>query len=136
MDAEGNTLISWTSDKPFGHVVISHPDLVVGGTYTLTAGTHTEEITLDSLVYGPSGGGISGGMDGVRPSRDSGAGNGTAPDMPGPPSGGGPSGDLPERPSGEDLSGVLEGEPPQGERDGSHEAIDASSPGETQASES
>ena len=62
-DAKGNALLSFTATKPFSSVVVSCPELVKGGTYTLTIGDQTTEITLEDLIYG-SGGGFGGGHGG------------------------------------------------------------------------
>ena len=72
LDAQGNVLVSYTAESSFNSVVVSCPQLEQGGTYTLTAGGNTAEITLESLIYGngmggfggPGGMGGSGGMDG------------------------------------------------------------------------
>lgn len=59
-DADGNVLAEYTFDKMFSNVVITAPGITDGGTYTLTAGTYSETITMDGLLYG-SGGGMFGG---------------------------------------------------------------------------
>ena len=38
--------------------------MIQGGTYTVTAGTSTTEVTMDSLVYGAGGMGGKGGHGG------------------------------------------------------------------------
>lgn len=62
-DSDGNVLLSWESEKSYSSVVISCPELSVGSTYTVTAGSYSEEVTLSSTVYS-SGGGMGGGMGG------------------------------------------------------------------------
>lgn len=65
-DANGNVLASFTPEKSYNSVVVSTPELVQGGTYTVTAGSESQTVTLDSLIYG-SGmgmGGFGGGMMG------------------------------------------------------------------------
>lgn len=62
-DEDGNVLVSWTPEKSFGNVVISCPDMVQGGTYTLTAGTSETTVTLDSLIYSAGSSGMGGGMN-------------------------------------------------------------------------
>ena len=65
-DSSGKELLSWTADKAFTCVIISCPDIQQGQTYTVTAGDSTQEVTMDSLIYG-SGigmGGRPGGMGG------------------------------------------------------------------------
>lgn len=68
-DQNGAILATWEAPKSFNSVLISCPDLTVGSTYTVTAGTAQTEVTLDSLIYG--GGsmqpGQMGGMGGRRP---------------------------------------------------------------------
>lgn len=64
-------LLSWRCDKTFDSVVISCPEIVPGGAYTVTAGTSSTEVTMDTLIYGSSG--INnpgkGGGTGGRPDR-------------------------------------------------------------------
>ena len=55
-DSDGNVLLSYTPEKSYGSVVISLPEILQGGTYTLTAGSTSTEITMDSLIYGAGGG--------------------------------------------------------------------------------
>ncbi len=65
-DAEGKVLVSYTSEKAFNHVVITHPEIKNGETYTLLCGDYTKSITMSSLTYseGGMGGGMPGGMGG------------------------------------------------------------------------
>ena len=68
-DEDGKVLASYTPTKNYQSVVISTEGMEVGGTYTVKAGSVSEEITLDSVIYG-SGmgmggfGGFGGGMGG------------------------------------------------------------------------
>ena len=62
-DESGRVLASFTPSKPFSSVVVSVEGLEVGGSYTVTAGTYSETVTLTSAVYG-SGMGMGGRMDG------------------------------------------------------------------------
>ena len=65
-DSSGNVLASWTAEKAYNSVLISCPEIKEGESYTLTAGSYSETITMDSLIYG-SGmgmGGMPGGMQG------------------------------------------------------------------------
>lgn len=55
-DANGNVLLSYTSEQSFACVILSHSSIVQGGTYTLTIGSSSIEITMTSTVYGSSGG--------------------------------------------------------------------------------
>ena len=59
-DSSGNELISWMVDKEYASVIVSCPEMNEGSTYTLRAGSDTQEITMDSLIYG------NGGMGGQR----------------------------------------------------------------------
>ena len=58
-DADGTVLASFQPEKSYSSVVISAPALVQGGTYTVTAGTETQTVTLTGLIYG-SGMGMGG----------------------------------------------------------------------------
>ena len=58
-DESGNVLASFQPEKSYSSVVISTEALVQGGSYTVTAGTESQTVTLDSLVYG-SGMGMGG----------------------------------------------------------------------------
>lgn len=64
-DGDRNAVISLTSTKAYSSVLISSPELVKGGSYTLQAGTFSKTFTLSTLVYG-SGSGIGGGTGGHR----------------------------------------------------------------------
>lgn len=54
-DSSGNILVSWDADKEYSSVLISCPEIAQGQEYTLTAGSYTEQVTMDSLVYGSGG---------------------------------------------------------------------------------
>ncbi len=62
-DAEGSVLLSWEVPCSFSSALISCPEMKVGGTYTVSAGGTSEEITLEdvSTTYGDSQGGMHGG---------------------------------------------------------------------------
>ena len=60
-NAGGKTLVSYKPEKSYNCVVISTPDVKQGETYTLTAGSASVTVKMDSLIYG------SGGMGGGRP---------------------------------------------------------------------
>lgn len=53
-DSSGTKLLSWSTEKEYSSVIVSCPEIKQGETYTLTAGTAQESITMDSLVYGNS----------------------------------------------------------------------------------
>lgn len=59
-DKSGNVLAGYEATKSYSSVVISCGELRVGETYTITAGTYSESITLDSLIYS-NGNGAGGG---------------------------------------------------------------------------
>ena len=64
-DESGTVLASFTPAKRYTCVVISTPDVVEGGTYTVTAGTQSQSVTMGSLIYGSGMGmGGQGGMGG------------------------------------------------------------------------
>lgn len=50
-DSEGNVLVSFTPVREYNSIVISSAGLEEGGTYTLTTGSESSEITMSSLVY-------------------------------------------------------------------------------------
>lgn len=58
-DSSGNELVSWTPEKEYTSVIISCPEITTGQEYTLTTGSDTTQITMDSIVYG-SGSGMGG----------------------------------------------------------------------------
>ncbi len=70
-DSDGNTLVTYTPAKAYQSVVISCPDMEKGQTYTLSAGSQSEALTLSSVVTsnstGGAGGGMGGGMGGPQP---------------------------------------------------------------------
>lgn len=73
MDSDGNVLVAWSAEKGYNSVVISCPEIVDGGQYTLKTGETETEITMDGLLYGGGssfGGGMHGGggrMNGEKP---------------------------------------------------------------------
>lgn len=69
-DSSGNELVSWTLEKEYTSVIISCPEITTGQEYTLTTGSDTTQITMDSIVYG-SGSGMGG-----NPGNGGGPGNG------------------------------------------------------------
>lgn len=72
-DKDGNVVVSYTPEKEYQSVVISSPELTQGGTYTLTCGDQTADLTLSSVVTSngqQSMGGPGGQMQGTRPSRN------------------------------------------------------------------
>ncbi len=79
-DADGNTIAEVTPELDYAVVYISTPDMAQGETYTLSAGSYSETITLSEAIYsgiqggmqgaGLGGGGPRGGMNGQRPEGD------------------------------------------------------------------
>lgn len=63
-DSDGNTLVTYTPAKAYQSVVISCPDMEKGQTYTLSAGSQSEALTLSSVVTSNGTGGMGGGMNG------------------------------------------------------------------------
>ncbi len=59
-DDSGTVIASFTPEKSFQTVVISTPEIQQGQTYTLSAGTESVEITMDTLLYGGNMGGFGG----------------------------------------------------------------------------
>lgn len=68
--SDGKTLISYTPDKDYSSVVLSHPEIRKGESYTVTVGSSTVNIDMTGTVYSENGmsgmgGGMSGGMGGM-----------------------------------------------------------------------
>ena len=61
-DASDSVLAEFTPAKAYTCVIVSTPALKQGGTYTVTIGGESTDVTLDSLIYGS--GGMGGSMDG------------------------------------------------------------------------
>ncbi len=62
-DESGTQVLFSTPEKTYSCVIISCPEIVQGGTYTLSAGEYTTQISMESLVYGTGGmAGAPGGM--------------------------------------------------------------------------
>lgn len=101
-DEAGNVLAEYTFGKTFSNVVITAPEIVADGTYTVTAGTYSETITMDGLLYG-SGGGMSGG-GGMN--MGGGRGNGGKKDRT-------ERGEVPEMPENGEVPAMPEGEVPE-----------------------
>ena len=62
-DADGSVLLSWEVPCSFSSALVSCPEMKVGGTYTVSAGGTSEEVTLESVstTYGEAQGGMPGG---------------------------------------------------------------------------
>jgi hypothetical protein len=76
-DADGNTLLTYTAAKSYDCVIFSCSEIQTDSTYTVTAGTESTSVEMDSLVYGSgSGMGSMGGGGGFgQGGRDKGLGN-------------------------------------------------------------
>lgn len=71
-DANGNVILSGTVEKNFSCVVISSPDLQVGETYTVSAGSNSVSVTVSAVSSGGNGGfggGPGGGFGGSSGGR-------------------------------------------------------------------
>ena len=75
-DSKGNVLASYTPAKEYNSVIISTKGMTQGETYTVTAGTTTQEVTLSQLVTGSTGMGGPGGPGGNGGGPRGGFGNG------------------------------------------------------------
>lgn len=86
-DSSSNEIVSFTPAKKYINVVVSAPSIVNGGTYTIVSGNLSKSVTLDSLIYGESGGmgaaapgnGAALGANGEQPSGNKPSDNGTQP---------------------------------------------------------
>ena len=58
-DSSGKVILTATADSSYQTILISSPDLVQGNSYTFTAGSYSETITLTDNLYG-SGTGFGG----------------------------------------------------------------------------
>lgn len=123
-DSNGNEILSWQSGKTYSSVVICCPEITTGSTYTVTAGTVSNTITMDSIIYGSEGGMFGGGQkpDGMggrgekgNKGENGGMNRGDMPDgeMP---SGEIPSGEIPNgwAPGGEMPTGEMPSDMPEG----------------------
>ncbi len=65
LDADGNEIISYTPAKEYNSILFSVPEIKEGNDYTVTAGSLSESITMDGLIYGGGQGfGMGGGFGG------------------------------------------------------------------------
>ena len=98
-DSDGTVLASFAPAKRYTSVVVSAPGVAQGGTYTVTAGTQTQTVTMSSLIYGGGMGfGSMGGM-GAFPGGDMPSDFDPSQQGGGFPSGQRPSGDPPTKPN-------------------------------------
>lgn len=73
-DSSGNIIARFTPAVSFQSVLISTPDITSDGTYTLSIGDSTQDITMSGYIYGNGTGGFGGGrpggnMGGMRPDK-------------------------------------------------------------------
>ena len=66
-DASGNVIAEVTPELDYAVVYISTEAMVQGDTYTLTAGTYSESITLSDIMYTTLSGGMMGSFGGGGP---------------------------------------------------------------------
>lgn len=66
-DADGNTVAEVTPELDYAVVYISTADMAKGSTYTLSAGSYSESITLSDNIYSNISGGMQGGFGGGSP---------------------------------------------------------------------
>lgn len=92
LDSDGKELLAWNAEKSYNSVVVSCPEIVDGGKYTLKTGETTTEVTMEGLLYG-SGSNFGGGMHG---------------------GGGKPDGQRPDRTKMEDMPEMPDGVQPEG----------------------
>lgn len=75
LDSSSTELLSWTAEKQYSSIIISTPKIQQGETYTITAGTAEQSVTMDSLVYGSNAQGEMPGNGGERGDMKGGPGN-------------------------------------------------------------
>ena len=91
-DSSITELLSWIAEKQYSSIIISTPEIQQGETYTITAGTAEQSVTMDSLVYGSNAQGEMPGNGGERGDMKDG-------DMQGGPGNGQPDASM-EKPQG------------------------------------
>ena len=64
-DSKGNRIVEYTPEKSFNSVVVSSPEITKGNSYKIVCGDESQEITMDTLIYGSGMNmmGHPGGMD-------------------------------------------------------------------------
>ena len=76
-DSTGNTVLTFTPEKQFQNVILSSPELTEGS-YTLSVGSDSQEVTVSSVTTAVGSSGFGGGMMG---GMHQGNGMGQAPDQ-------------------------------------------------------
>ena len=75
-DNSGKELLNWKAEKAFTSVIISCPEIKQGESYTVAVGDASQDVTMDSLIYGSGGGkGRGSGGRGGKPRDHNGRGN-------------------------------------------------------------
>ena len=70
-DSTQNILLSYTPEKTYNNIVVSCPAIAQGETYTITAGSQSNTVQMESLIYGNDdfrggrGGRFGGGSNGM-----------------------------------------------------------------------
>ena len=99
-DSSGNVIMSYTPTKNYASAIVYSSDIKSGSTYTVTAGSTTQSITVDSNVTtngvgggfgGGQNGGFGGGQRGEQPGKSNRQGGNQQGGMPGGNSGNGHS---------------------------------------------
>lgn len=54
-DSNGNEIVSYTAEKEYSCILVSSPQIYLGGTYIIIAGDETHTIKMDKLIYGQNG---------------------------------------------------------------------------------
>lgn len=110
MDSSGNVIMSYTPTKNYASAIVYSSDIKNGSTYTVTAGSTTQSITVNSNVTtngvsggfgGGQNGGFGGGQRGGQPGGSAPDGNGS---FGGDQQGGNQQGGMPGRNSGNGRS--------------------------------
>lgn len=67
-DSSGNIILSYTPEKDWQSIVFSSPDIKDGETYTISAGSISETVTIDGICTSnsTSAGGFGGGRGGGK----------------------------------------------------------------------
>ena len=118
-DSKGNVLASYTPVKEYNSVIISTKGMTQGETYTVTAGTTTQQVTLSQLVSGSGGmGGMQGGPGGNNFGGPQGNGGPGGNNFGGPQGNGGPGGNNFGGPQGNGGPGGNNFGGPQGRPEG------------------
>ena len=103
-DSTGSVILSFTPEKKYQCAVLTAPEIVEGGTYTITAGSESGTVEMTSLLYGQGSG--FGAFGGGRQGGGGGFGGRL-------PEGQMPDGEMPEGQMPQMPDGGFDGERPQ-----------------------